>query len=158
MKSHDCHVLMIQILPVAIRGIMDEHVREMLFGLCNIFYVISRKSIGVKQLARLQEAIVVILCELEMYFPLAFFNIMVHLLVHIVEDIRQLRPKFMQSLMPFKRMNGVIKEYIRNRARPDGSIAKGFLTEECISFCTNNLNIENNVGLPVNRHLGRLTG
>ena len=33
MKSHDCHVLMIQILPIAIRGIMDEHVRETLFGL-----------------------------------------------------------------------------------------------------------------------------
>ena len=28
MKSHDCHVLMTQILPVAIRGIMDAHVRE----------------------------------------------------------------------------------------------------------------------------------
>jgi hypothetical protein len=25
MTSHDCHVLMTQILPVAIRGIMDEH-------------------------------------------------------------------------------------------------------------------------------------
>ena len=30
MKSHDCHVLMTQILPVAIRGIMDAHVRETL--------------------------------------------------------------------------------------------------------------------------------
>ena len=49
MKSHDCHVLMTQILPVAIRGIMDEHVRETLFGLCNFFDVISRKSIGVKR-------------------------------------------------------------------------------------------------------------
>jgi hypothetical protein len=48
MKSHDCHVLMTQILPIAIRGIMDEHVREMLFGLCNFFDVISRKSIGLK--------------------------------------------------------------------------------------------------------------
>ena len=44
---------------------MDEHVLEMMFGLCNFFYVISRKSIGVKQLARLQEEIMVILCELE---------------------------------------------------------------------------------------------
>ena len=32
----------------------------------------------------------VILCELEMYFPPAFFNVMVHLLVHIMEDIIQL--------------------------------------------------------------------
>ena len=46
MKSHDCHVLMTQIFPVAIRGIMDAHVRETLFGLCNFFDVISRKSVG----------------------------------------------------------------------------------------------------------------
>ncbi|KAK1694390.1 hypothetical protein QYE76_011087 [Lolium multiflorum] len=58
--------------------IMDDHVRETLFGLCNFFDVISRKSIGVKQLNRLQEEIVVILCELEIYFPPTFFDIMVH--------------------------------------------------------------------------------
>ena len=69
MKSHDCHVLMKQILPVAIRGIMDEHVRETLFGLCNFFDVISRKEIGMKQLETLQDKIVVILSELEIYFP-----------------------------------------------------------------------------------------
>ena len=61
MKSHDCHVLMTQILPIAIRGIMDVHVRETLFGLCNFFDVISRKSVGVRQLRRLQEEIMVIL-------------------------------------------------------------------------------------------------
>ncbi|KAK1663154.1 hypothetical protein QYE76_051313 [Lolium multiflorum] len=92
MKSHDCHVLMTQILPVAMRGIMDDHVRETLFGLCNFFDVISRKSIGVKQLNRLQEEIVEILCELEIYFPPAFFDIMVHLLVHVVDDIVQTNP------------------------------------------------------------------
>jgi hypothetical protein len=72
MKSHDYAVLMMQKLPVAIRGIMDEHVRETLFGLCNFFDVISRKSIGATQLKRLQEEIVVIICELEIYFPPAY--------------------------------------------------------------------------------------
>jgi hypothetical protein len=48
MKSHDCHVLMTQIRPIAIRGIMDEHVRDTLFGLCNLFDIITRKSIGVR--------------------------------------------------------------------------------------------------------------
>ena len=66
---------------------MDKHVRETLFGLCNFFDVISRKSITGKQLSRLQEEIVMILCELEMYFPPAFFDICVHLLVHILDDI-----------------------------------------------------------------------
>src|SRR3989337_3013699 len=41
MKSHDCHMMMTQILPVALRGIMEKHVREMLTGLCNFFDVIS---------------------------------------------------------------------------------------------------------------------
>jgi hypothetical protein len=53
MKSHDCHVLMTQILSVAIQGIMDEHIRQTLFGLCHFFDIISRKSIGVKKLKRL---------------------------------------------------------------------------------------------------------
>ena len=111
-----------------------------------------------RQLNRLQEEIVVILCELEIYFPPAFFDIMVHLLVHIVDDIIQLGPTFLHNMMPFERMNGVIKGFVRNRARPDGSIVQGFLTEECISFCTNYLDVDNPVGLPGNRHLGRLAG
>ena len=159
MKSHDCHVMMTQIFPVAIRGIMDKHVRDTLFGLSNFFDVISRKSITAKRLSTLQEEIVVILCELEMYFPPAFFDICVHLLVHIVDDIIHLGPLFLHNMMAFERMNGVIKGFVRNRARPDGSIVQGFLTEECISFCTNHLEIiDNPVGLPPNKHFGKLGG
>jgi hypothetical protein len=74
MKSHDYHVMMMQILPVAIQGIMDKHIRDTLTDLYNFFDTISRKSISRKKLAWLQEEIIVILCELEMYFPPAFFN------------------------------------------------------------------------------------
>src|SRR4051812_1373264 len=88
---------------------MDKHVRENLFGFCNFFDVISRKSFTRKQLSRSQEEIVVILCELEIYFPPAFFDIGVHLLVHIVDDIIHLGPAFLHNMMSFERMNGVIK-------------------------------------------------
>ena len=77
---------------------------------------------------------------MEMYFPPAFFDIMVHLLVHIVDDIEDLGPAFLHNMMALERMNGFIKGYVRNRAHPDGSIVQGFLTEECISFCKNYLN------------------
>jgi hypothetical protein len=75
-----------------------------------------------------------------------------------INDIVHLEPPFLHNMMAFERMNGVIKGYVRNRARPDGSIAQGFLTEECISFCTNYLDVENPVGLPENKHLDRLNG
>jgi hypothetical protein len=152
---------MTQILPVALRGIMDEHVRETLFGLCNVFDVLSRKSIGMKQLERLQGEIVMILCDLEIYFPPAFQDIMVHLLVHVVDDVIYLGPPFLHNMMPFERLNSVLKGYVRNRARPDGSIAKGFLSYECISFCQNYLQNEDEdvpIGLPIRRHLDRIHG
>ena len=111
-----------------------------------------------KQLDRLQEEIVVILCELEIYFPPAFFDIMVHLLVHVVDDIIHLGPTFLHHMMPFETMNGIIKGFIRNRSRPDGSIAKEFLNFECISFCQNYITEDEDVGLPTRKHLGRLVG
>ena len=86
-----------------------------------------------------------------MYFPPAFFDIMVHLLVHIVDDITNLGPTFLHNMMPFERMNGVIKKWVRNKSHPDGSIVAGFLVEECMSFCENYMDIEKRpVGLPEN--------
>jgi hypothetical protein len=60
--------------------------------------------------------------------------------------------------MPFERMNGFIKGYVRNWTRPDGSIIKGFYTEECISFCTNYMDADKYIGLPINKHFGRHDG
>jgi hypothetical protein len=133
---------------------MDEHVHETLFGLCNVFDVLSRKSIDMKQLERLQGEIVMILCELEIYFPPTFHDMMVHLLVHMVDDVIHLGPPFVHNMMSFERLNGILKGYICNRARPDGSIAKGFLSYECISFCQNYLQNEDEdvpIGLPIRR-------
>jgi hypothetical protein len=93
-----------------------------------------------------------------MYFLPIFFDIMVHLLVHFVDDIVHLRLPFLHNMMAFERMKGVIKGYVRNRARLDGSSTQGFLTEECISFYMNYLDVENPVGLPRNKHLDRLDG
>lgn len=31
---------------------------------------------------------------------------------------------------------GRLKSYVRNRAQPEGSIAEGYLAEECLTFCS----------------------
>lgn len=31
---------------------------------------------------------------------------------------------------------GTLKRYVRNRSKPEGSIAQGYVAEECLSFCT----------------------
>jgi hypothetical protein len=68
------------------------------------------------RLAKLGEEIIAILCELEMCLPPAFFDIMLHLLVHLVLEIANLGPLLLHNMMPFERMNGIVKGYVCNRA------------------------------------------
>ncbi|KAL0551666.1 hypothetical protein IC582_010755 [Cucumis melo] len=45
LKSHDHHVLMQQLLPVVIRGILPKHVRLAIIRLCFFFNAICKKTI-----------------------------------------------------------------------------------------------------------------
>jgi hypothetical protein len=83
---------------------------------------------------------------------------MTHLLVHLVEEIRILGHVFLHNMFPFERFMGVLKKYVRNRARPEGSISKGYGTEEVIEFCVDFLPDLKPIGVPESRYEGRLTG
>ncbi|KAL0546774.1 hypothetical protein IC582_016687 [Cucumis melo] len=87
LKSHDHHVLMEQLLPVAIHGILSKHVRLAIIRLCFVFNAICKKTIDTSHLKIMQKDVVVTLCLLEKYFPPSFFTIMVHLVVHLVREI-----------------------------------------------------------------------
>jgi hypothetical protein len=95
MKSHDCHVLMTQTLPVAIRNILTPHVRDTLTKLCEFFNIISRKVIDPSKLDELQKDVVETLCNLEMIFPPSFFDIMVHLILYLVREIKMCGPIYL---------------------------------------------------------------
>ena len=58
----------------------------------------------------------------------------------------------------FERFMGVLKKYVKNRARPEGSISKGYGTEEVIEFCVDFIPDLNPIGVPQSRHEGRLRG
>jgi hypothetical protein len=49
---------------------------------------------------------------------------MTHLLVHLVKEISILGPIFLHNMFPFERFMGALNKYVRNRARPEGSIVK----------------------------------
>ena len=57
-KSHDCHVLMTQLIPVALRGILPANVRATIIKLCAFLNTISQKAIDPSSLSRLQEDVV----------------------------------------------------------------------------------------------------
>ena len=87
LKSHDCHVIMTQLLPVALRGLLPENVRVPIVKLCSFLNAISQKVINPLTLESLQKDAVQCLVSFELVFPPSFFNIMTHLIVHLVEEI-----------------------------------------------------------------------
>nr|ABF94970.1 transposon protein, putative, CACTA, En/Spm sub-class [Oryza sativa Japonica Group] len=143
---------------VAIRGILPPKVRHTIQRLCSFFNAIGQKVIDPEDLDGLQTDIVNTLCHLEMFFPLSFFDIMVHLLVHLVKQTKLCGPTFLREMWPFERYMGVLKSYVRTRAKPEGSIIEGYTTEEAIEFCVNYMSDADPIGVPASHHGGRLSG
>ncbi|XP_074356761.1 uncharacterized protein LOC141696532 [Apium graveolens] len=158
LKSHDCHVLMQHLLPIAIRGILPRHVRVVIMKLCFFFNAICSKVIDPLTLDKLQSDIIVTLCEFEMYFLHSFFDIMVYLVTHLVREIKICGPLYVRQMYPFERFLCILKAYVRNRRHPEASIVEGYSVEETIEFCTNYLASTDPIGIPRSRHEGRLDG
>ena len=53
LKSHDCHVIMTQLLPIALRGLLSENVRVAIVKLCAFLNAISQKVIDPESLPKL---------------------------------------------------------------------------------------------------------
>ncbi|KAF7126990.1 hypothetical protein RHSIM_Rhsim11G0013600 [Rhododendron simsii] len=99
LKSHDCHILMQQLLSLAAR--MPRHVFEALIELSTF---------------------------LDCYAP-----------------------KYLLTL----------KKYVRNMSHPEGSIAEGYLTEQCLTFCTRYLqlhDVETKLSRPIQNYDGEHGG
>ena len=156
-KAHDCHVIMTQLLPIALRGILPPKVRAPIIKLCSFFNAISKKVIDVSTLEQLQRDIAKTLVRLEMHFPPTYFDISLHLLIHLVDQIRALSPMYLHQMFPFERLMKVFRRYVRNRFRPEGGMVEGWSMKEAIELCTYYLDIKR-VKVPKSHHEGRLHG
>ncbi|KAI5312378.1 hypothetical protein L3X38_041551 [Prunus dulcis] len=161
--SHDCHILMQQLLHVAIRSVLEKPARYTITRLCFFFNAICAKTVDVSKLDKLEEDVVVTLCLLEKYFPPSFFDIMVHLVVHLVREVRLCGPVYFRWMYPFERYMKVLKGYVQNcthlegcidRTHKEGCIAEQYIAEEAVKFCTEHLSDVSTVGVPSSQKMG----
>jgi hypothetical protein len=73
-NSHDCHVMMMVFLAIAIRAINPVHVKVIITCLCYFFNTVLQKVIGRKELNDLRAYMIETMCMLEMCFPTSFFD------------------------------------------------------------------------------------
>ncbi|KAH0657059.1 hypothetical protein KY285_031941 [Solanum tuberosum] len=108
LKSHDCHVLLQHLLPLALRDNLEQ----------------------------IEAQIPITLCKLEKVFPPSFFDVMVHLPIHLATEAKIAGPIHYRWMYPVERWLYFLKSLIGNRACPEGCIAGGYIAHECLSmFC-----------------------
>ena len=69
----------------------------------NFFQEICSKTLRVKDLEKLQDRIVLILCKMEKIFPPAFFDVMVHLAIHLPREAMLGGPVQYRWMYPIER-------------------------------------------------------
>ncbi|XXG52384.1 hypothetical protein AAC387_Pa03g0738 [Persea americana] len=125
LKSHDNHILIQQLPPISIWNCLPKNVVAPLIEVSNFFGQLSSRVHRIYELNGLQERIVMTLYHLEKKFPPAFFDVMVHLTIHLTSEALLGGPVQFKWMYPIKKYMSTLKRYVRNRARPEASIAKG---------------------------------
>ncbi|GJS92793.1 hypothetical protein Tco_0799761 [Tanacetum coccineum] len=77
-----------------------------------------------------------ILCNLEQIFPPAFFDIIIHLVIHLLEEALEGGHIPYRWMYSFERYTKKLKNYIQNKAKLEGSIVEGYVIEEALTFCS----------------------
>ena len=133
-KSHDAHFMMHYLLPIAASITLNKEGATPFIRLSNFFKGIWKKTINPQDLNKLHSEIVETLCQFEGIFPPAFFDVMVHLPVHLVEQIKLGGPVALRCMYAIERYLRELKSDVRNKGRPEASMAEGFLAKECARF------------------------
>jgi hypothetical protein len=94
-NTHDCHVMLTVFLPIVIGVIGPGYVKMVITRMSYFFNRITEKVIDEAELSVLKEFIAETLCQLDMCVPPSFFDIMPHLMMHMVDQIHELGPIYL---------------------------------------------------------------
>lgn len=141
LKTHDHHVLLQDILPACIRGFLHPGARDAIIRLGYCYKRMCTKAVNPTEIGPLQQFVAETMCLLEIWFQPAFFDIMPHLTLHLVDELDWLGPVHSRWCYGVERYLYVLKQYVRNRSKPEASIATGYLYSEALGFLSEHLKL-----------------
>ncbi|KAL3679372.1 hypothetical protein R1sor_022328 [Riccia sorocarpa] len=136
LKSHDFHILLQHVLPTCLHGLGTQELREVIYDLSRLMRWVCSKEINVSEVPRMDIFAAETLCKLEKILPPLFFDSHIHLLVHLVRKISICGPVHTRWMHWLECYMKVLKDDVRQRAKPEGSMAEGHLHREAMFFCS----------------------
>ena len=92
------------------------------------------KEIKVSEIESMKERSALLMCNLEKVLPPSFFDLQTHLVCHLVEEVAIAGTVHARWMYWVERYMRVLKTWVRQRARPEGSMAAGFLHAEALFY------------------------
>ena len=74
------------------------------------------------------------MCEMQNYLPPSFFNAQEHYFIHQVKEIELCGPTHTRSMWMVERKLNSLKGFVRERARPKGSIVHGYIVYQSMVY------------------------
>ncbi|KAL0416146.1 UNVERIFIED_CONTAM: hypothetical protein Slati_3446500 [Sesamum latifolium] len=130
MKSHDCHIFMQKLIPVAFREMVPEHVWSALTEVSLMFQVLCSTTLDMRKVQELEDSVSVIICNLEKLFSPAFFDSMEHLILRLPYEARVGGPVQYRWMYPFERFLRELKKKVNNKIHVEASIVEAYIVEE----------------------------
>ena len=87
LKSHDYHVLMQQVMPLALRSLLKPGRRIAIMRMSKVFRRLCTNVYNPEHFHSLELDVAESMALLEMEFPPSFFDIMTHLPYHLVQQL-----------------------------------------------------------------------
>ena len=89
------------------------------------------------------------MCEIQKYLPQVFFNAQENYLIHKVEEIELCRHVNSRSMWMVERSLKSLKDFVTQRARPEGSMVQGYMVYQSMVHISQYLpNLAKNINLP----------
>ena len=102
-----------RILPIDLHGLLDDEVYDATVELSCFFRELCTKELKLSLLEIMEMSIIENLCKLEKIFPTIFFDVMVHLAVHLAREAYLCRPMQYRWMSPIKRYLRGLKAMVK---------------------------------------------
>jgi hypothetical protein len=73
---------------------------------------------------------------LEIWWPMGFFDSQTHFIIQLVDELEICGHVGNMWCYPIEQYLHVLKKYVRNKAKPEGCMASGYMYDEALGFTT----------------------
>lgn len=85
---------------------------------------------------KLKVGTIIALCFLEKVFAPSFFDLMMHLVIHLIDELDVCGLIHAWWMYPIERAMKDLKGYVQNMCRPEGNMVKAYIFYEALGFNT----------------------